>query len=47
VDGFRRHKIENMFGRRKGRRRVYARYDRCAHTIMSAVFLATVVIFRM
>ena len=32
-----RHKIENMFGRLKDWRRVHTRYDRCAHTFMSAI----------
>ena len=31
-----RHKIENVFGRLKDWRRVAMRYDRCAHTFMSA-----------
>jgi transposase len=31
-----RHKIENMFGRLKDWRRIHTRYDRCAHTFMSA-----------
>ena len=41
----RRHKIENMFGRLKDWRRIHTRYDRCAHTFMSAIFLAAIVIF--
>ena len=40
-----RHKIENMFGRLKDWRRVHTRYDRCAHTFMSAIVLAATVIF--
>jgi transposase len=40
-----RHRIENMFGRLKDWRRVHARYDRCAHTFMSAICIAAVVIF--
>jgi len=32
-----RHKIENMFGRLKDWRRIHTRYDRCAHTFMSAI----------
>ena len=40
-----RHKIENMFGRLKDWRRIHTRYDRCAHTFMSAIFIAAVVIF--
>ena len=31
-----RHKIENMFGRLKDWRRIHTRYDRCAHTFLSA-----------
>jgi transposase len=31
-----RHKIENMFGKLKDWRRIRTRYDRCAHTFMSA-----------
>lgn len=31
------HKIENVFARMKGWRRVATRYDRCAHTFMSAI----------
>lgn len=41
----RRHKIENMFGRLKDRRRIHTRYDRCAHTFMSAICIAAAVIF--
>ena len=41
----RRHKIENIFGRLKDWRRIHTRYDRCADTFMSAISLATVVIF--
>jgi len=40
-----RHKIENMFGRLKDRRRIHTRYDRCAHTFMSAISIAATVIF--
>ena len=40
-----RHRIENMFGRLKDRRRIHTRYDRCAHTFMSAIALAATVIF--
>jgi transposase len=40
-----RHKIENMFGRLKDWRRVHTRYDRCAHTFMSAICIAAVIIF--
>jgi putative transposase len=40
-----RHHIENMFGRMKDWRRIAMRYDRCAHTFMSAICLAATVIF--
>ena len=40
-----RHKIENMFGRLKDWRRIHTRYDRCAHTFMSAICIAASVIF--
>jgi len=40
-----RYKIENMFGRLKDWRRIHTRYDRCAHTFMSAICLAVTVIF--
>jgi len=32
-----RHRIENMYGKLKDWRRVHTRYDRCAHTFMSAI----------
>ena len=35
-----RHKIENVFARIKDWRRVATRYDRCAHTFMSAISIA-------
>ena len=41
----RRHKIENMFGKLKDWRRIHTRYDRCAHTFMSAISIAAAVIF--
>lgn len=41
----RRHRIENMFGRLKDWRRIAMRYDRCAHTFMSAICLAATVLF--
>ncbi len=41
----RRHKIEIMFGRLKDWRRIHTRYDRCAHTFMSAICIAASVIF--
>lgn len=40
-----RHKIESMFGRLKDWRRIHTRYDRCAHTFMSAICIAATVIF--
>jgi len=40
-----RHKIENMFGRLKDWRRVHTRYDRCAHTFMSAIAIAATVTY--
>ena len=40
-----RHKIENMFGRLKDWRRIHTRYDRCAHTFLSAICIAAAVIF--
>ena len=41
-----RHRIENMFGKLKDWRRVHTRYDRCAHTSMSAIAIAAIVISR-
>lgn len=40
-----RHRIENIFGILKGWRRNHTRYDRCAHTFMSAICIAATVIF--
>ena len=40
-----RHKIENSFAWLKDWRRIAMRYDRCAHTFLSAITLATFVIF--
>ena len=40
----RRHKIENMLGKLKDWRRIHTRYDRCAHTFMSAICIAAAVI---
>jgi transposase len=42
-----RHRIENMFGKLKDWRRIATRYDRCAHTFMSAIAIAAIVIFWM
>jgi transposase len=41
----RRHKIENMFAKLKDWRRIATRYDRCAHTFMSAICIAAIIIF--
>ena len=38
-------RIENMFGKLKDWRRIHTRYDRCAHTFMSAICIAATVIF--
>ena len=40
-----RHRVENMFGKLKDSRRIHTRYDRCAHTFMSAICIAATVIF--
>jgi transposase len=40
-----RHLIENLFATIKDWRRIRNRYDRCAHTFMSAICLAATVIF--
>jgi transposase len=40
-----RHKIENMFAKLKDWRRIATRYDRCAHTFMSAICIAATMIF--
>jgi len=40
-----RHLIENMLAKLKDWRRVAPRYDRCAHTFMSAIHIAASVIF--
>lgn len=40
-----RHKIENMFGKLKDWRRIHTRFDRCAHTFLSAITIAAIVIF--
>ena len=40
-----RHKIENMFAKLKDWRRIATRYDRCAHTFLSAICIAAAVIF--
>lgn len=40
-----RHKIENMFARIKDWRRIAMRFDRCAHTFSSAVYIAAIVTY--
>jgi len=45
LQGLKHHKIENMFARRKDRRRISMRHDRCAHTFFSAICIAATVIF--
>jgi len=40
-----RHKIENLFARLKDWRRIATRYDRCAHTFMSAISIAATFCF--
>jgi len=40
-----RHKIENLFARLKDWRRIATRYDRCAHTFMSAITIAATFCF--
>ena len=39
------HKVENMFGKIKDWRRIHTRYDRCAHTFMSAICIVATIIF--
>ena len=40
-----RNKVENMFAKFKDWRRIAIRYDRYAHTVMSAIQIAAIVIF--
>lgn len=40
-----RHKVENMFAKLKDWRRIATRYDRCAHTFLSAINIAASVAF--
>jgi transposase len=40
-----RHRIENLFAKLKGWRRVATQYDRCAHAFRSAIYLAATVVF--
>ena len=39
-----RNLIERMFGRLKDWRRIATRYDRCAHTFLSAICIAAILI---
>jgi transposase len=39
-----RYKIEIMIGRLKDWRPIRPRYDRCAHTFMSAITLAAIIL---
>lgn len=40
-----RHKVENLFARLKDWRRIHTRYDRCAHTFLSAITIAAICAF--
>mgnify|MGYP003951582481 FL=1 len=40
-----RHKVENLFAKLKGWWRIAARYDQCAHTFQSAIYLAATINF--
>ena len=40
-----RHRVENLFARLKDWRRIATRYDRCAHTFRSAIYIAATIIF--
>lgn len=40
-----RNRVERLFSRLKDWRRIAMRYDRCAHTFMSAICIAATVIF--
>lgn len=42
-----RHRIENMIGKPKDWRRIETRYDRCAHTFLSAICVAAAFIFHL
>ena len=41
-----RHKIENSSSKIKNWRRIAMRYDRCAHTFLSAICIAVLVTWR-
>ncbi|ODT66441.1 MAG: transposase [Pelagibacterium sp. SCN 63-23] len=40
-----RHRVENLFAKRKDWRRIATRYERCAHTFLSPICIAALVIF--
>jgi transposase len=40
-----RHRVENMFAKLKDWRRIATRYDRCAHTFLSAIQIAATILF--
>ena len=40
-----RHKVENLLAKLKDWRRIAMRYDRCAHTFKSAIYIAAIIIF--
>lgn len=40
-----RHKVENLFARLKDWRSIATRYDRCAHTFLSAICIAAIMSF--
>lgn len=40
-----RHKVENMFAKIKDWRRIATCYDRCAHTLFSAICIAVITLF--
>ncbi len=39
------HKVENIFAKLKDYWRIAMRYNRCAHTFESAIYIATIVLF--
>lgn len=39
-----KHKVENLFAKLKDWRHIATRYDRCAHTFRSAIYLAATII---
>ncbi len=42
-----RHLIENLFAKTEDWRRIHTRYDRCAHTFVSAILIKVTFIFSM